>query len=156
MTDTSTATAPYRAVTRHTDSDRTWAACRGVNHVDGGEIVIHDRCGVDVVRREDGRIFDVELAGYYQARKFSCYHGDHVCSPADVEAVAAAKARALADGEIVKGATVEVFKGRKVAKGTVGRVAWIGESAYGVRVGLAIEGTQGLVYTAVANVRPVA
>ena len=34
-------------------------------------------------------------------------------------------AQALTNGEVVKGQTVEVFKGRKVAKGTVGVVFWV-------------------------------
>ena len=36
-----------------------------------------------------------------------------------------ANAVAVASGEIVKGQTVEVFKGRKIAKGTTGLVFWV-------------------------------
>lgn len=152
MTDTANAAHPihYRAVTRDIN---VWADCRGINHSDAGEIVTHDRCGAEVVRREDGRIFDVELSGFYQARKFSCYHGDHTCDAAGVAAADARRAKAAADGEITKGATVEVLKGRKVAKGTVGVVKWIGNTGYGERVGMAVEGNPGLVYTAATNVR---
>jgi len=38
---------------------------------------------------------------------------------------------------IEKGREVEVFKGRKVKVGTVGRVFWIGNSQYGLRLGIA-------------------
>jgi hypothetical protein len=153
MTETSTPAISYRSVTRNI---KTWADCRGINHFDSGEIVTHDRCGAQVVIREDGRIFDVELSGFYQARKFSCYHGTHECDLNLVAARTAELARQAADGEIVKDATVEVFKGRKVAKGTVGVVKWVGDTGYGERVGLAVDGTEGLVYTAITNCRRIA
>lgn len=44
--------------------------------------------------------------------------------------------RRYMDGEITKGATVEVYKGRKVPVGTVGQVFWVGAGNYGYRVGL--------------------
>ena len=51
-----------------------------------------------------------------------------------------------------KGATAEVFKGRKVAVGTRGTVIWMGESFYGTRVGL--KDASGTVHwTAESNVR---
>ena len=54
--------------------------------------------------------------------------------------------------EIRTGRRVEVFKGRKVAKGTVGECFWIGDGRYGVRVG--IKNAQGEVFwTAASNVR---
>lgn len=112
----------YRSVTR---GGGTYANCNGINHSDSGEIVTHDRCGAEVVRREDGNIYDVVRAGTYQARKFQCWRGAHECSPALVAAVTKAAA-----GGITKNVTVEVFKGRKVPKGTVGKVFWIGEDSY--------------------------
>lgn len=54
--------------------------------------------------------------------------------------------------EPVKGAMVEVFKGRKVAKGTTGVVIWAGEGHWGPRVG--IKDADGEVHwTAATNVR---
>jgi hypothetical protein len=51
-----------------------------------------------------------------------------------------------------KGRDVLVFKGRKVPKGTVGRVFWIGDNGWGTSVG--IEQTNGQkVFTAITNVR---
>lgn len=61
-------------------------------------------------------------------------------------------AGAQRNGTICKGVTVDVVKGRKVPVGTRAEVFWIGESAYGPRVGLMIEGEK--VYTALANVQP--
>jgi hypothetical protein len=148
-TDTTSRRPSYRAVTRDIN---VYANCRGINHSDAGEIVTHDRCGAQVVRRDDGRIFDVELSGFYAARKYSCYHGDHECDPALVAATDRARTQALADGEVVKNATVRVVKGRKVPRGTVGRVAWIGDNGWGTQVGLAVDGEVGLKYTAVGNV----
>ena len=50
------------------------------------------------------------------------------------EAQAEIKAKALADGEIVYGQTVKVYRGRKVPQGTIGVVFWMAEEAdaYGV------------------------
>lgn len=64
-------------------------------------------------------------------------------------------AQAVANGEIVKGQTVEVFKGRKVPKGTVGVVFWVApeEDGYGVvKVGFTTaEGVKH--FTNIENVR---
>lgn len=53
------------------------------------------------------------------------------------------------------GRTVEVVRGRKVAIGTVGVVGWFGETRWGHRVGLIIEGVEGLTFTDAGNVRVV-
>jgi hypothetical protein len=49
---------------------------------------------------------------------------------------------------------VVVVKGRKVAKGSTGRVFWMGDSAYGTRVGLELT-TGEKVFTAATNVEVV-
>lgn len=54
-------------------------------------------------------------------------------------------------GTICKGVIVDVVKGRKVPVGTRAEVFWIGDSGYGPRVGLLIEGEK--VYTALTNVQ---
>lgn len=107
-----------------------WAPCAGINHHDGGEIVKCDGCGVEVAKREDGKIFTVRGFGHYHARKFTCWNMLHTCDPALAALVAQERAAALASGEIVKDQTVVVVKGRKVPKGTTGRVFWIGVDAY--------------------------
>jgi hypothetical protein len=64
-------------------------------------------------------------------------------------------AQAIANGEIVKGQTVEVFKGRKVPKGTVGVVFWVApqEDGYGViKVGFTTPAGDKH-FTNIANVR---
>lgn len=45
--------------------------------------------------------------------------------------------------EIVSGDNVVVFKGRKLPKGTKGKVFWIGDSGYGTSVGLTFGGPKG-------------
>lgn len=64
-------------------------------------------------------------------------------------------AQAIAEGKIVRGQTVEVFKGRKVPKGTVGVVFWVApqEDGYGViKVGFTTaEGEKH--FTNISNVR---
>jgi hypothetical protein len=64
-------------------------------------------------------------------------------------------AQLIADGAVVKGQTVEVFKGRKVPKGTVGVVFWVApeEDGYGVvKVGFTTaEGVKH--FTNIENVR---
>lgn len=118
----------YRSVTRNV---QVGAHCNGVNHTDSGEIVTHDRCGAEVVRRDDnGNLYDVVRAGFYQARKFQCWRGAHQCDSALVAAVAAEHAAKAASGKVVKNVQVEVFKGRKVPKGTVGVVFWEGGDTF--------------------------
>lgn len=66
-------------------------------------------------------------------------------------------AAALANGEIVKGQTVEVFKGRKVAIGTVGVVFWVAaepDKFDTIRVGFTTA-TGEKHFTNIANVRAV-
>ncbi len=53
-----------------------------------------------------------------------------------------------------RGKCVEVFKGRKVPKGTSGRVFWYGSTAYGMRVGIETS-TGEKHFTAADNVRVV-
>jgi hypothetical protein len=64
-------------------------------------------------------------------------------------------AQAIADGKVVKGQTVEVFKGRKVPKGTVGEVFWVApeEDGYGV-VKVGFKTAEGVThFTNIENVR---
>jgi hypothetical protein len=59
--------------------------------------------------------------------------------------------RMIDQGEIIVGATVEVVRGRKVQKGTVGQVFWMGDNGFGISVGLELEdGSK--VFTAAKNV----
>jgi len=51
------------------------------------------------------------------------------------------------------GKTVKVVRGRKVPKGTVGKVFWFGETRYGWRVGLEVNGER--VFTDARNVEVV-
>jgi hypothetical protein len=46
---------------------------------------------------------------------------------------------------------VEVVKGRKVAKGTVGEVFWVGDNGFGVSVGLSLTNGE-KVFTAIKNI----
>jgi len=67
--------------------------------------------------------------------------------------IAEAHALLRAYNEVRKGDAVVVVKGRKVAKGTRGVVAWMGTNGYGTSVGLSIEGVSGLTFTAITNVK---
>ena len=67
-----------------------------------------------------------------------------------------AQHRAEADARaITRGKLVIVTRGRKVPQGTVGVVAWVGESNWGVRIGLILAGVDGLTYTSIENVEVV-
>ena len=79
---------------------------------------------------QDGKLFDIGLFGFYRARKYTCWNMAHTCDPAMVAQYAAEKLAAIASGEVVKGATVVVVRGRKVPKGTTGIVFWTGTDAY--------------------------
>jgi hypothetical protein len=153
-----TTTAPVYRPRFVRDAEGVIAPCCGINHRDAAEIGRCDTCGAEVARSADGkRIHNITRRGTYQARKIACWAPDHVCDAEMAALRAAERAQAIASGEIVKGATVEVVKGRKVAKGTRGVVRWIGVDAYsgGDRLGLAVEGTEGLVYIAASNCRAV-
>lgn len=54
-----------------------------------------------------------------------------------------------------RGDIVEVFKGRKVPKGTVGEVFWVGDGRWGLRVGIREEGREEPWWTAASNCRVV-
>lgn len=81
----------------------------------------------------------------------------HECSPDEgYKAQQVAKiAEAQANGTVIKGVTVEVFKGRKVPIGTIGKVFWVATETDGygkIKVGLIdSDGTKH--YTAIDNVR---
>lgn len=65
------------------------------------------------------------------------------------EYVRIAQAHAL---RVNRGSFVVVQRGRKVAKGTTGRVMWMGDNTWGqTQVGLKVEGHQKLIYTAESN-----
>ena len=49
---------------------------------------------------------------------------------------------------------VEVVRGRKVPRGTKGVVRWIGSNHFGTSVGLVVEGSEKLIFTAITNVEP--
>ncbi len=53
------------------------------------------------------------------------------------------------------GRTVEVVSGRNVPIGTVAVVGWFGTNRWGSRVGLILDGVDGLTFTNASNVRVV-
>lgn len=89
---------------------------------------------------------EAEVAAYaaYKAAKDEAWYGEQKARRAAIASEEEARA-------VSKGKLVIVARGRKVAKGTVGVVAWIGDSDWGTRVGLAIPGVDGLTYTAIGN-----
>lgn len=110
-------------------------SCRGANHRDHGVFGRCDACIATVVKTEKG-VFDTHMSGgNYPVETFYCWRA-HRCDAEQVARVAAEKASKIEAGEIVKGATVQVVKGRKVPKGTTGTVIWIGEGQWGWRVGI--------------------
>jgi hypothetical protein len=136
------------------DADAVTVPCCGINHSDRGVSGTCDNCGKQVARRDDGAVFDIQLRGSYSARKLSCWGGSHRCDPETVARWAEHKSYLADQGVILKGMHVVVVKGRKVPLGTAGVVKWTGVDSYDTpRVGLAVEGTEKLVYTATANVK---
>lgn len=109
----------------------TQARCHGLHHKDTGEIVICERCQAKIVQLKNGR-----LVGTMDLPRYFCWSPSHVCDPGMVEWVAQQRAAQLSSGEIVKGQTVKVVRGRNVPKGTQGSIFWTGSSAYGKRVGI--------------------
>lgn len=127
------------------------ARCYGSGHKDRATYGTCDGCGTYVAKTESGRIMPAgSMYGYMHA--FACWGEQHTCDPEQAAAHAAYKASKIDAGEIVKGQTVTVVKGRKVPKGTTGTVAWIGEDNYGnARVGFKTADGE-MVFTAQSNV----
>jgi hypothetical protein len=124
--------------------------CMGANHHDYAQLGTCDGCGREIARLDDGRTITV-IRNEYDTPRYACWASRHECDPEAAERTAAAAARSIASGEIVKGQTVTVVKGRKVPKGTTGVVNFVGDSPYGWRVGFRAEdGVQH--FTAIANV----
>lgn len=129
-----------------------YANCNGRNHSDSGEIVVHDRCGAEVVKREDGKVFEIVYCGTYSARKFLCWTPQHVCDPIMVRFTERENAKRFAEGKIEKGALVRVARGRKVPIDTIGTVFWTGVDNYGKdKVGIRVEGQSEPAWTAASN-----
>lgn len=87
-----------------------------------------------------------EVAAYaaHKAAQHEVWHAARLAREAQIEAENAAQ-------RVVRGKLVIVARGRKVAKGTVGVVAWVGQSTWGTQVGLVIPGVDGLTYTSPGN-----
>lgn len=112
------------------------ARCYGSGHKDTATVGTCDGCGCLVAKTKSGRIMPVGRS-YGYMHSFACWGNEHECDAEQAAAYAAAKTAELESGEIVKGQTVTVVKGRKVPKGTTGTIAWIGEDDWGkARVGI--------------------
>ncbi|QZD97740.1 hypothetical protein SEA_VINE_31 [Gordonia phage Vine] len=114
----------------------TTVSCNGINHRDEGKETTCRKCGRAVVRRKDGKRWDVRH--YYteagnQRTAYSCWWPQHDCKQADIEAHTEAVARDIAAGKLVPQQRVIVARGRKVAKGRTGVITWVGEGEYGTR-----------------------
>lgn len=135
--------------------DQHHLACHGANHRDQAVMGHCDDCGRKVAKiQKNGRTYlaDVFHTGIWDTPTYYCF-SFHTCDPEQVERYAAAKAVTLASGAIVKGQTVEVFKGRKVPVGTVGVVFWTGTDSYDKpRVGIRTADGESH-FTAESNVR---
>lgn len=134
-----------------TATGRMVAPCAGANHKDKALIGRCDGCGCEVAKTDSGRILDIRTTEN-GARVTACWSSGHECDPERAAAHAAYRATQIDAGEIIKGQTVTVIKGRKVAKGTTGIVFWVGEDSYGKgRIGF--KGDDGETYwTATSNV----
>lgn len=140
-----------------TDWGKETARCHGANHKHYATIGRCDDCGEMLAKIErEGRhpYYYYVPAGRnsYDSIIFYCFSAVHVCDPERRSEYTAAVQRALASGEIRKGQTVTVVKGRKVAKGTTGTIIWVGEDDWGnTRIG--IKDSSGTVHwTAASNV----
>ena len=131
---------------------RIFAPCAGANHRHSkARIGRCDGCGCEVAKTDNGRILDIGT-GWSGERTVACWSRGHECDPERAARWDVEIAAKIDSGEIVKGQTVTVVKGRKVAKGTTGVVFWIGEDSYGKgRIGF--KGDDGETYwTATSNV----
>lgn len=134
-----------------TYGQKTMTGCRGAHHRDAATVGTCDGCGAYVAKTEKRRIVPV-APGRSFAWSFTCWAPTHECDPEQAAAHRVIRDAKIDAGEIVKGQTVEVVRGRKVPKGTTGTVIYIGEDGYGKsRVGIKTEDGE-TVFTATSNV----
>lgn len=124
--------------------------CRGC----GADVFFDiNRNGVRYLAERAGREYEDGVGHWKQPHRHT---EEAVARHAErVEALQVWLDQAILDGKIVFGQTVEVFKGRKVPKGTVGEVFWVAPEADGygvVKVGFkTAEGVKH--FTNIENVR---
>lgn len=129
---------------------KTTMRCWGANHRDTATIGTCDGCGEYVAKTDNGRIIPAS-PGRHMSWVYTCWSAPHECDPDRAAAHQAMHATKVDAGEIVKGQTVTVVRGRKVPKGTTGEIRWIGEDGYGkTRVGIMTD--DGMQFTAASNV----
>ena len=134
-----------------TQGNKINIGCWGAHHRDAGILGNCDGCGAQVAKTEKGRIVDI-TSGLSFGLEFSCWANAHECDPDRSASHQAMLASQIGSGEIIKGQTVTVVRGRKVPKGTTGTIIWIGDDAYGkARVGIKTEDGE-THFTAASNV----
>jgi len=110
--------------------------CNGINHKDTGKITKCKGCGTHLARRDDGKLFGVRrYTTEYGNERFvySCYAPTHKCDPERAKRYHEAAQRDIDAGEMVRGQSVIVARGRKIPKGITGTITWVGESDWGPR-----------------------
>jgi hypothetical protein len=130
--------------------------CHGVNHHDEGKLGTCDDCRAYVVKvsKPGKKPYLVPARVTERRTGFFCFSQVHECDEAVKALVLQERAERLASGSVEKGALVEVFKGRKVKVGTVGRIIWTGDSEWGPRVGIKTEAGE-THFLAASNVKAV-
>src|SRR4051794_33542631 len=104
------------AFTPFTGNAASTLSCRGLNHSDQGTLGRCENCGETVVRGHKGNLVTPGTNGGF-GYAFSCW-GSHECRETLVKWKRIEDAKAVLAGDVTKGATVEVYKGRKVPVGT--------------------------------------
>jgi hypothetical protein len=134
--------------------DTLHITCYGRNHQAED---VHDlgrcyACGREVARyNRKNQLLDVTYRAASGARRTACWHV-HECDPDAVVEYQDKIRHELASGQIVVDQHVTVTKGRKVKIGTSGIVMWVGDSHWGPRVGIRVEGVDKPIYLAQGNV----
>lgn len=110
--------------------------CNGVNHSDEAKEQVCKRCGHKVARRSDGKVFEIlnyTTENGYPRHVYSCWFPQHRCNDVAVKLYQERIAEDIAEGKMIPGQSVIVARGRKIAKGTTGKITWVGQSEYGER-----------------------
>jgi hypothetical protein len=114
----------------------TTIRCNGINHSDSGKITNCKKCGTQVARREDGKMFTTRRYTTDHGTErfvYRCYESSHRCDPDRVQAYQEAVQRSISAGQMVPGQQVVVARGRKIPTGITGKITWVGESEWGER-----------------------
>lgn len=120
-------------------------------HLNNEVRTVCDSCGTEVSKAisKSGNAYLASSArASIHGGTFSPAHRCDLWQPTD--ASLGFQKRMIEEGEIITGQTVQVVRGRKVPKGTIGTICWLGYNGWGLSYGIKLA-DDSVVFTAATN-----